>query len=122
MLGARRYARELGVDLKECYKAWIPEPDLDSRPDVKGAVRISEADGISVRVMTGRTPLGRRLAMVAGVDVVVTISGRQHTESLLSRPWSLACPSFPYPTPAAIRETSSPSIGNVLPPASNPAH
>lgn len=79
--GTRRYADERGVDLKDCYEAWIPEPDMDSRPDIKGAVRMSEAaDGIAVRVMTGRTPLGRRLAMVAGVDVVVTISGRQHTE------------------------------------------
>src|SRR5437879_1901372 len=77
--GARKYAEQCGIDLKECYEAWIPEPSLDSRPDVKGAVRMTEQDGITVRVMTGRTPLGRRLAMVAGVDLVVTISGKQHT-------------------------------------------
>jgi hypothetical protein len=29
---------------------------------------MTEKDCITVRVMTGRTPLGRRLAMVAGVD------------------------------------------------------
>ena len=77
---AQRYAAERGVDLKECYEAWIPEPALDSRPDVRGAVRMSEAGGINVCVMAGQTPLVRRLAMVAGVDVVVTISGRRHTE------------------------------------------
>src|SRR5712692_88231 len=62
--GARRYAKAHAVDLKDCYEAWIPEPSLDSRPDVEGAVRMTETDCITVRVMTGRTPLGRRLAMV----------------------------------------------------------
>jgi hypothetical protein len=95
--GAQRYAVEHGTDLKDCYEAWIPEPDLDSRPDVKGAVRMSEADGIAVRVMTGRTPLGRRLAMVAGVDVVVTISGRQHTEVVVEQALELGVPVLPIP-------------------------
>lgn len=95
--GAQRYAAELGVDLKDCYEAWIPEPDLDSRPDVKGAVRMSEADGITVRVVTGRTPLGRRLAMVAGVDVVVTISGKRHTEVVVEQALELGVPVLPIP-------------------------
>ena len=42
--GARRYADEHAIDLKTCYEAWIPEPSLDSRPDVKGAVRMTERD------------------------------------------------------------------------------
>ncbi len=95
--GAQRYADERRVDLKDCYEAWIPEPDLDSRPDVKGAVRMSEPDGITMRVMTGRTPLGRRLAMVAGVDVVVTISGKQHTEVVVEQALELGVPVFPIP-------------------------
>jgi hypothetical protein len=95
--GAQRYAVARGVDLKECYEAWIPEPDLDSRPDIKGAVRMSEADGITVRVMAGRTPLGLRLAMVAGVDVVVTISGRQHTEVVVEQALELGVPVLPIP-------------------------
>src|SRR4051794_18010700 len=69
--GARRYAKEHDIDLKECYEAWIPEPSLDRRPEINGAVRMTKSDGIAIRVMTGRTPLGRRLAMVAGVDVVI---------------------------------------------------
>jgi hypothetical protein len=95
--GARRYANEHGIDLKDCYEAWIPEPSLDSRPDVKGAVRMTEADSITVRVMTGRTPLGRRLAMVAGVDMVVTISGRQHTEVVVEQALELGLPVLPIP-------------------------
>lgn len=96
--GARRYATEHPkIDLKDCYEAWIPEPGLDIRPDIKGAVRMSEADGIAVRVMTGRTPLGRRLAMVAGVDVVITISGRQHTEVVVEQALELGVPVLPIP-------------------------
>jgi hypothetical protein len=95
--GAQRYALGHGIDLKDCYEAWIPEPDLDSRPDVGGAVRMSAADGVAVRVMTGRTPLGRRLAMVAGVDVVVTISGKQHTEVVVEQALELGVPVLPIP-------------------------
>jgi hypothetical protein len=95
--GARRYASENRIDLKDCYEAWIPEPSLDSRPDVKGAVRMTEMDGITMRVMTGRTPLGRRLAMVAGVDMVVTISGRQHTEVVVEQALELGLPVLPIP-------------------------
>jgi hypothetical protein len=95
--GAQRYADEHTIDLKNCYEAWIPEPILDSRPDVKGAVRMSESDGIALRVMTGRTPLGRRLAMVAGVDVVVTISGKKHTEVVVEQAIDLGLPVLPIP-------------------------
>lgn len=95
--GARHYASKHKVDLKECYEAWIPEPGLDSRPDVKGVVRMSEKDGIAVRVMTGRTPLGRRLAMVAGVDVVVTISGKRHTEVVVEQALEIGVPVLPIP-------------------------
>ena len=94
--GAQRYAAEHGIDLKDCYEAWIPEPNIDSRPD-EGVVRMSEADGIAVRVMAGRTPLGRRLAMVAGVDVVVTISGKQHTEVVVEQALELGVPVLPIP-------------------------
>jgi hypothetical protein len=95
--GAERYAALRRVDLKECYEAWIPEPSLDARPDVQGAKRLSEDDGITLRVMTGRTPLGRRLAMVAGVDLVVTISGRQHTEVVVEQALELGVPVLPIP-------------------------
>jgi nucleoside 2-deoxyribosyltransferase len=61
---------------------------------------MSKADLITVRVMTGRTPLGRRLAMVAGVDVVVTISGRQHTEVVVEQALELGVPVLPIPVAA----------------------
>lgn len=95
--GALRYATERGVNLKDCYEACVPEPDLDSRPDIGGAIRLSEADGIAVRVMAGRTPLGRRLAMVADVDVVVTISGKRHTEVVVEQALELGVPVLPIP-------------------------
>jgi hypothetical protein len=95
--GCRRFAKQRVVDLKTCYEAWIPEPTLDSRPDVGGVLRMSEADGITVRVMTGRTPLGRRLAMVAGVDMLVTISGRRHTEVVVEQALEVGLPVLPIP-------------------------
>jgi len=78
--GARRYAEDHGMDLKDCCEGWIPEPSLDRRSGVKGVVRMTQVDCITVQVTPGRTPLGLRLVMVAGVDMVVTISGKQHTE------------------------------------------
>lgn len=95
--GARRYAEEKSIDLKECFEAWIPEPTLDKRPDVKGAVRMSQEEGVKIRVMQGRTPLGRRLAMVAGVDLVLTISGSKHTEVVGEQALELGIPVFPIP-------------------------
>jgi hypothetical protein len=96
--GARRFAHDTGRALRDCFEAWIPEPSLDSRPDVRGAVRMSEQeDGITVRVMAGRTPLGRRLAMVADVDVVLTISGRRHTEVVMEQALELGLPVLPIP-------------------------
>jgi hypothetical protein len=97
LIGARRYAGERGIDLKRCYEAWIPEPNLDTRPEIEGVVRMTEADGITVRVMTGRTPLGRRLAMVGGVDMLVTISGKQHTEVVVEHALELGLPVLPIP-------------------------
>jgi hypothetical protein len=95
--GARRFAAETGRDLEGCYEAWIPEPSLDSRSDVRGAKRMTRADGVTVRVMTGRTPLGRRLAMVADVDMVVTISGKVHTEVVVEQALELGVPVLPIP-------------------------
>ena len=95
--GARKFADQRQVKLKDCFEAWIPDPSLDSRPDVRGAVRMSESDGITPRVIEGRTPLGRRLAMVGGVDLVVTISGTQHTEVVVEQALDLGLPVLPIP-------------------------
>lgn len=97
LAGARAYAGDHGKALQDCYEAWIPEPRLDDRSDVKGAVRLSVADGITLRVMSGRTPLGRRLAMVAGVDLVITISGHRHTEVVVEQALELGIPVLPIP-------------------------
>jgi hypothetical protein len=84
--------------LKQCFEAWIPEPSLDERPDVKGAVRMSQEDGVKIAVMQGRTPLGWRLVMVAGVDLVLTISGSKHTEVVGEQALELGIPFFPIPS------------------------
>jgi hypothetical protein len=95
--GARIYADKNGINLKECYEAWIPDPRLDIRPEIRGAVRMTDKDGITVRVMTARTPLGRRLAMVASVDMVITISGKQHTAVVVEHALELGLPVLPIP-------------------------
>src|SRR5215213_4715166 len=95
--GARRYAEDHGVPLRDCYEAWVPDPTLDDRPDIKGAVRLTQADDVTLRVIAGRTPLGRRLAMVAGVDMVVTISGKVHTEVVVEQAVELGVPVLPIP-------------------------
>ena len=92
--GAQRYAAKRKIDLKDYYEAWIPEPDLD---DHKDAVRMSEADGVAIRVIAGRTPLGRRLAMVAGVDVVVTIAGKKHTAVVVEQALEVGVPVLTIP-------------------------
>src|SRR5579859_5396917 len=84
-------------DLKECYEAWVPERRLDSRSDFGGAVRLDEHDGVTVRVMTGRTTLGRRLAMFAGVDIVLIISGKQHTEVVVEQALHVGITVLPIP-------------------------
>jgi hypothetical protein len=35
LAGARRYSGEHEIQLKDCYEAWIPEPSLDSRPEIE---------------------------------------------------------------------------------------
>ncbi len=58
---------------------------------------MTENDGITLRVISGRTALGRRLSMVAGVDIVVTISGKKHTEVVVEQALELGVPVLPIP-------------------------
>jgi hypothetical protein len=95
--GARRFASNRGIHVRDVFEAWVPEHRLDGRPDVGGVVRMSTHDGVTVRVIAGRTALGRRLAMVGGVDVVVTISGKRHTEVVLEQAIELHVPALPIP-------------------------
>jgi hypothetical protein len=71
LVGARRAAEALSTDLSGVFEAWLP----DVRSDDRGTRRMSRDLGITVRELPGRTALGRRLSMVAGVDVVVTFTG-----------------------------------------------
>lgn len=92
--GARRYAKRNRVSLQKCFEAWVPEPGMD---DHKNAVRMTAAGGMTVRVMTGLTALGRRLAMVGEVDLVVTIAGSRHTEVVGEQALELGLPVLPIP-------------------------
>jgi hypothetical protein len=94
--GARRVAARRSVDVRTLFEAWVPEGSLDGRPDIGGVVRMTEqGQGITVRVASGRTALGRRLAMVAGVDALITVSGKTHTEVVLEQAIELGVPALP---------------------------
>ena len=91
LAGARQAAEALPTDLSNVFEAWLP----DTRSDHMGTRRMSRDLGISVRELPGRTALGRRLSMVAGVDVVVTFTGRANTEVVLEQAIELGVPALP---------------------------
>ncbi len=94
--GARKHARAAGVSLRDCFEAWLPEPHLDRNRERGGVARMSEEEhGITVRKMGQKSPLGRRLAMVHDVDVVVTIGGKRHTNEVLEQAMELNVPALP---------------------------
>lgn len=95
--GARRAADRRRVDVRTLFEAWVPERRLDGRPDVDGVERMSEDLGVTVRVIAGRTALGRRLSMVGGVDVVLTVAGKRNTEVVLEQAIDLGVPALPIP-------------------------
>jgi hypothetical protein len=70
---------------------------FDDRRDVNGVDRMSTDHDAAVRIMAGRTPLGRRLAMVANVDLVVTISGSVHREFVVEQALGPGIPVVPIP-------------------------
>ena len=95
--GAKMVASRKKEDLRSLFEAWIPEKALDGRPDVGGVVRMTPGLGITVRISEGRTALGRRLSMVGAIDVLVTISGKRHTEVVLEQAIELGVPALPIP-------------------------
>jgi len=50
--------------------------------------------------------------MIAGVDIVVTISSRRHTEVVGEQALELGVPVFPIPNAVVIREPSLRNTGN----------
>ena len=93
--GAREYARSVGAKPSDYFEAWLPEPHLDRNRERGGVVRMSQGDGVTVRRMVQKSPLGRRLAMVHDVDVVVTIGGKRHTNEVLEQAFELNVPALP---------------------------
>jgi hypothetical protein len=103
LAGARRYCEESGDDLATRFEAWVP--GIDGRPEIGGVVRMAASDGVVVRTVAGRTPLGRRLAMVRDVDVVVTMGGRRHTEVVGEHALEIGIPFLPIPIAGGDSET-----------------
>jgi hypothetical protein len=93
--GARRHARTAGTDLHSCFEAFVPDPALDRNKERGGVVRMSARDGVNVRRMRQKSPLGRRLAMIHQVDVLVTIGGKRHTNEVLEQALELNTPALP---------------------------
>lgn len=91
LAGARRAAETLPADLSSVFEAWLP----GARSDDDRGPRMSRDLGIAVRELPGRTALGRRLAMVSGVDVVVTFAGRANTALVLEQAIELGVPALP---------------------------
>jgi hypothetical protein len=88
-------AKEAGKKLKERFEAWLPASHLD-RTDQGGAVRMSEDEhGVAVVSMEQRSALGRRLAMVRHVDMVITISGKVETNLVLEQALETNTPALP---------------------------
>lgn len=93
--GARKYAEEMkdkGVKLKDCFAAWVPDPSRTTRPHI---VCMSEDDGVTVKVLKQRSDLGRRLRMIRDIDLLVTVRGKTHTETVLEQALETNTPAFP---------------------------
>jgi hypothetical protein len=93
--GALRAAARKSVDSRSIFEAWIPDGRLDERPDVRGVERMGDDLGVTIRTIVGRTALGRRLSMVGGIDVLITVAGSRHTELMLEQAVELGVPALP---------------------------
>ncbi len=83
--------------LKQCFEAWLPASAFE-RQEEGGVIRMSPGEhDIAARRMGHRSPLGRRLAMVKDVDLVVTFSGKIHTETVLEQALETNTPALPIP-------------------------
>ena len=91
LAGARRAAQARSADLGSVFEAWLP----DARSDHRSTRRMSRDLGITVRELPGRTALGRRIAMVSGVDVVLTFTGGSNTELVLEQAIEIGVPALP---------------------------
>lgn len=91
LAGARQAAEAMSIDFSSVFEAWLP----DARSDDRGTRRMSRDLGITVRELSGRTALGRRLSMVSGVDVVVTFTGGANTRLVLEQAIELGVPALP---------------------------
>ena len=93
--GAQQYVAETkdkSVQLKDCFWAWVPDPSRTTRPHI---VRMSKKDGVTVKVLKQRSDLGRRLRMIRDIDLLVTVRGKVHTETVLEQALETDTPALP---------------------------
>ena len=93
--GARRFALERSEPVPTFFQAWIPDPGKKTRSSIE-RMTADDIGGEPVE-MRERSALGRRLAMVREVDLVVTISGKKHTETVLEQALEIGRPALPLP-------------------------
>ena len=91
--GARLFVeKKRDVSLKACFEAWVPDPSWSTRPHI---VRMTEDDGVTVKVMEQRSDLGRRLRLIRDIDLLVTVRGKVHTETVLEQALETDTPALP---------------------------
>lgn len=76
--GAEKFANENGIELTQCLKTWIPEPEKDRNKEQ--VTRFKKGDW---EIVTGKSAQARRFDMVKRVDAVVTIKGKKNTAMVL---------------------------------------
>ena len=92
---AKRYAKAEKCSLDSIFQAWIPDPNRSTRIHIE---RMSKKrDGVTVKILTERSDLGRRLRLVRDVDQLVTVTGKRHTETVLEQALELNRPALPLP-------------------------
>jgi hypothetical protein len=88
--GARRFVKDKNIPLADRFETWLPDPEMDRLRE--GVDRFKEGN---VRELKGDSPYARRFAMVRDTDVIITISGRKHTATVLGFAEAMNKPALP---------------------------
>lgn len=90
--GAKKYAQEKGVELKEVLETWLPDREIEDDPEKKAVVRFREG---LVKELKGETAKARRFSMIRNVDALITVKGKRHTAMVLDFALTMNKPAFP---------------------------
>ncbi len=92
--GAKKYAHEKGLELKDVLETWLPDPHVETDTDKKSVVRFKEG---AVKELMGESAQARRFSMIRNVDVIITVKGKKHTSMVLDFAVTINKPAFPLP-------------------------